>query len=58
MKQFENTSKMFLVVILTFGVNEDVIDEDNDKFIQIRLANAIHEIHECGRCIGEPKRHH
>ncbi|KAJ0544889.1 hypothetical protein HanIR_Chr08g0343531 [Helianthus annuus] len=58
MKQFKNTSEMFLVVSLTLGVDEDVIDEDNDKFIQIRLTHAIHEIHECGRCICEPKRHH
>ncbi|KAJ0546056.1 hypothetical protein HanIR_Chr08g0356641 [Helianthus annuus] len=58
MKQFKNTSKMLLVVSLTFRIYENVIDEDNDKFIQIRLADAIHEIHECGRCISEPKRHH
>ncbi|MFS7972908.1 hypothetical protein Hanom_Chr09g00850361 [Helianthus anomalus] len=49
---------MLLMVNLTFGVNEDVIDEDNDKFIQVRFTNAIHEIHECSRCICEPKRHH
>ncbi|KAJ0521432.1 hypothetical protein HanIR_Chr10g0470831 [Helianthus annuus] len=58
MKQLQNTSKMLLMVSLVLRIDENVVDEDDDKFIQIRLAEAIHEIHECGRCVSEPKRHH
>ncbi|KAJ0616414.1 hypothetical protein HanRHA438_Chr02g0088741 [Helianthus annuus] len=58
MQKFENTTKVFLMVSLALRVDKDVVNKGDDEFIQIRLADTIHEIHECGWCIGEPKRHH
>ncbi|MFS7981234.1 hypothetical protein Hanom_Chr10g00948541 [Helianthus anomalus] len=58
MKQFQNTMEMLLMISLVLGINENVINEDNDKIVQIGLANAIHEVHECGRCVSKTKRHH
>jgi hypothetical protein len=33
---------MFLVV---FGIDQDIIDEDNDKFVELWHENRVHEIH-------------
>ncbi|MFS7902598.1 hypothetical protein Hanom_Chr01g00013151 [Helianthus anomalus] len=55
MKQFQNTTEMLLTISLVLGINENVIDEDDDEFVQIGLADAIHEVHERDRCVSEPK---
>jgi hypothetical protein len=31
---------------------------NDNKIIKPFLENVIHESVECGRCVGEPKRHH
>ncbi|KAF5756119.1 hypothetical protein HanXRQr2_Chr17g0810861 [Helianthus annuus] len=58
MQEFENTTKVFHMVSFVLRVDKNVVDENDDEFVQVRLADAIHEIHERNRCISEPKRHH
>jgi hypothetical protein len=36
----------------TSGVDKDVIDEDNDKLIQLLHEHLVHEVHEVGGGIG------
>src|SRR3954466_12395183 len=40
-----------------FGINQNVIDENNDKLIQEVHKNLIHEVHEIRGGIGLSKRH-
>ncbi|MFS7996644.1 hypothetical protein Hanom_Chr12g01132271 [Helianthus anomalus] len=46
------------MISLVLQINEDVINEDDDKLVQVGFANMIHEIHERCWCISEPERHH
>ena len=46
------------MLFLTSGVDQDVVDENDDELIQVRSAYSIHQIHEdCGR-IGQSEWHH
>jgi hypothetical protein len=42
----------------SLGVNEDVINEDHHKLVQVRSENAIHIIHENSRSICQSEWHH
>jgi hypothetical protein len=48
---------MFHMFFLVFGVNQDIINEDNDKLIELRHENRIHEVHEMSWCICKTKEH-
>jgi hypothetical protein len=38
-----------------FGIYQDIIDEDNDKFVKIRHEKGVHEVYEMSWCIGKTK---
>jgi hypothetical protein len=40
------------------GVNQNVVDENHDKLIQVLHEHLIHEIHEIGRGIRKSEGHH
>src|SRR5436189_6129700 len=48
---------MFFVCCFSGRVDEDVIDENDDELIKIRSEDTIHQIHEEGWCVGQPKWH-
>ncbi|GJR71834.1 reverse transcriptase domain-containing protein [Tanacetum coccineum] len=56
LKQFQNCLKMFFVFLLVLGVDKDIVNKDNHKFIQKWLAHAVHEIHKyrcpCQKVLG------
>jgi hypothetical protein len=39
------------------GIDQDVINEDNNKLVQLQHEYGVHQVHEMCRSIGEPKRH-
>lgn len=43
------------MIHLTLRIDQDVIDEDNDKHVQEQMEVPIHQVHECCRGIGQPK---
>ena len=45
---------MVLIPILT--VNQDVVQVDNDEFVQVGPKDVIHERHECRGGVGESER--
>jgi hypothetical protein len=53
----KDNSEMFGVLFLTFGIDEDIIDEDHNKFIDLRHEHGVHEVHEVGGGISESERH-
>ncbi|GJR09477.1 reverse transcriptase domain-containing protein [Tanacetum coccineum] len=57
LKQFQDLPNAFFMFLLTFGVDQNVIDEDNYKLVQIRFTHPVYKVHEHGRCISQTKRH-
>jgi hypothetical protein len=53
-----DNSKMFGMLLLIFGVDEDIIDKDYYEFVELRLKHRDHEVHEVGWGICETKGHH
>jgi hypothetical protein len=54
----KDNSEMFGMVLLVFGIDKDIIDEDHYEFVELRHKHRVHEIHEVGWGICETKRHH
>jgi hypothetical protein len=57
MKSLHNIPKMLLMLFFILGVDQDVVDEDHDKLVQLRHDYRVHQVHEICRSIGESKRH-
>jgi hypothetical protein len=51
----KDNSEMFGVLFLAFGIDEDIIDEDHDKFIELRHEHGVHEVHDVGGALVSPK---
>jgi hypothetical protein len=49
---------MFLMLSFRLGINQNVVDENHDKLIQVFHEYLIHEIHEIGRGIRKFEGHH
>jgi hypothetical protein len=45
------------MLLFTLGVDQDIINEDHDKLVQLRHEYGVHQVHELCRSIGESKRH-
>jgi hypothetical protein len=48
---------MLRMLLFTLGVDQDVINEDHDKLVQLRHEQGVHQVQEMCRSIGESKRH-
>jgi hypothetical protein len=46
---------MFLMLSFRLGINQNVVDENHDKLIQVFHEYLIHEIHEIGRAFVSSK---
>jgi hypothetical protein len=53
----QNNVKMPRMLFCTLGIDQDVVNVDNDKLVQLRHEYGVHQVHEMCRSIGEPKRH-
>ena len=54
----ENNPQMILMILLRLGVDQDVVNKDHKKLIQIGLEYPMHGIHECFWSIRQPERRH
>jgi hypothetical protein len=57
LKSLQNNSEMLRMLLFTLGVDQDVINEDHDKLVQLRHEYGVHQVHEMCRSNGESKRH-
>jgi hypothetical protein len=48
---------MLHMLFFTLEIDQDIINEYNDKLVQLRQEYTIHQVHEMCRSIGESKRH-
>jgi hypothetical protein len=46
------------MLLLIFGEDEDIIDKDHYKFVELRHKHGVHEVHEVGWGICETKGHY
>jgi hypothetical protein len=53
----KDNSEMVGVFFLVFRIDEDIIDKDHDKLIELRHEYGVHEVHEVGRCVSESEGH-
>jgi hypothetical protein len=56
-KSLQNNIKMLLILFFILGVEQDVVNENHDKLVQLRHEYGVHQVHEMCRSIGESKRH-
>jgi hypothetical protein len=56
-KSLQNNAEMPRMIFFSLGIDQDVINEDNDKLVQIRHEYRVHQVHEMCKSIGESKRH-
>jgi hypothetical protein len=57
MKSLQNHSEMLRMLFFTLEIDQDVINEDHDKLVQLRHEYKVHQVHEMCMSIGESKRH-
>jgi hypothetical protein len=55
LKSLQNNAEMPLMLFFTLGIDQDVIDEDNNKLVQLWHEYRVHQVHEMCRSIGESK---
>ncbi|GJT43396.1 hypothetical protein Tco_0952111 [Tanacetum coccineum] len=48
---------MLLMLFFRLRVNEDVVDENNNKLIKVLVENTVHQIHKHGRSISQTEGH-
>jgi hypothetical protein len=56
-ESLQNNIEMLRMLLFTFGIDQDVVNEDHDKLVQLRHEDGLHQVHEMCRSIGESKRH-
>jgi hypothetical protein len=54
----QDNSKVLGMLLLIFGVDEDIIDQDHYEFVELRHKHRAHEVHEVGWGIFETKGHY
>jgi hypothetical protein len=57
MKSLQNNLKVLLMLCFILRVDQDVINENHDKLIQLQQEHRVHQVHEMCRSIVESKRH-
>jgi hypothetical protein len=56
-KSLQNNTEMPHMLFFTLRIDQDVVNEDNDKLVQLRHEYRVHQVHEMCRNIGESKWH-
>jgi hypothetical protein len=44
----KDISEMFRMLLLIFGIDEHIIDEDHCEFVELRHKHGVHEVHKVG----------
>jgi hypothetical protein len=56
-KSLQNNLEILCMLFFTLGIDQDVINEDHVKLVQLRHEYRVHQVHEMCMSIDEPKRH-
>jgi hypothetical protein len=50
--------EMIFMLFLTLRKDQDVVNEDHNKLVQLFHENRVHQVHEVSGGVGQTKRHH
>src|SRR3954471_1531667 len=53
----EHQSQMFGMILLILGEDQNIIEIDQDKFVDVGVEDEIHQASECWRSIDKAERH-
>ena len=56
-KLLEDNMNVTSMIFLGLGINDNIINKDDHKDIKFLHEDAIHQIHEISRSIGEAEGH-
>jgi hypothetical protein len=56
-KSLENNAEILRMLFFALGIDQDVINEDHDKLVQLQHEYGVHQVQEMCRSISESKRH-
>jgi hypothetical protein len=56
-KSLQDNTKILLMFFFILRVDQVVINEDHDKFIQLRHEYGVHQVHKMYMNIGESRQH-
>jgi hypothetical protein len=56
-QSLKNNMKMFGMIFWSFRVDQNVINEDHNKFVEFLHEDGIHEVHKVSWGISETERH-
>jgi hypothetical protein len=56
-KSLQENTKMLFMLFFFVGVDQNGVNEDHDKLVQLRHEYGVHQVHEMCKSIGESKRH-
>jgi hypothetical protein len=56
-KSLQNNLEMLRMLFFTLGIDQDVLNEDHNKLVQLQHEHRVHQVHEMCRSLGESKRH-
>jgi hypothetical protein len=54
LKPLQNNVEMSRMLFFTLKIDQDVVNEDHDKLVQLRHEYGVHHVHKICRSIGEP----
>ena len=49
----KNNAQVFLMFLLIFGIDQDVVDENHNELIKFQYEYRVHKVHEIGGSDGE-----
>jgi hypothetical protein len=57
LRSLQNNAEMPHMLFFALGIDQPVINEDDDKLVQLWHEYRVHQVHEICRSISESKRH-
>src|SRR6185312_14118071 len=56
-QSLKNDTQMFSMIFFILGVDQNIVNENHDEFIQLRHEDRIHQVHKICWGVGKTKRH-
>jgi hypothetical protein len=53
-KSLQNNSEILRMLLFTLGIDQDVINEDHDKLVQLWHEHGVHQVHKMCRSMVSP----
>jgi hypothetical protein len=58
MQSLKHNAKVPFMLLLVLRIDQDVVNEDHDKLVQLCHEYRVHQVHEVSRGISQSERHH